>query len=123
MAGSFGAEANPPSFWGPANLPRREPSRSAWLVGSGWKPPLSRLRLPLGSAHRHIEVGYQTIRKRIDPTMHREPLAARPGLPHEYIGGYVPDLSHNIEFAQPIHPRVEVRNLLKHAAIFLVDLA
>src|SRR5271166_497552 len=77
----------------------------------------------LRAADRHVEVGYQSIGQRIDPSVDAQFLTTRPCLLHDDIGRDVPHLSNDIELAQTVKASPPVRDSIKLMAMLIEDLA
>src|SRR5262249_16929731 len=62
------------------------------------------------SAHGYLEVPKEAVSNRVDPAVHGEPLTTCPSVENEDIRRDVPNLSANVEFAQPIQSGAGFRN-------------
>src|SRR5271154_5706264 len=77
----------------------------------------------VGAADGDVQVVHQAGAQRIDPAVHREFLAAGPGILHEDVGGDVPDLALDVELAQAVEPRGAGLAGVELGAVVVGDLA
>src|SRR5271157_3874273 len=87
----------------------------------GWP----RLAQPLNlcwPSDRHVQVHHQAVGQGIDPAVDAEVLTTRPGLVHQDVGCYIPHLSDDVEFTQPVEASAPVRDRVKRVAMLAVNL-
>src|SRR5262249_33428801 len=75
----------------------------------------------LRPVHAHLEVPHQTVRERIDPAVHGEALAARPGVLHKHVRADIPHLPDDVELAQAVEAGLWARDLLERCAVLAIE--
>src|SRR5690242_14880750 len=104
---------------------RRRPSAAEdRRKGTAARRRLARVQARLiRPAYRHVEVVHQTIGERINPAVHRERLAARPGSLDRDDGRVVIVLPDDVELAQALEPGGFLLDRLELGTVIVKDLA
>ena len=76
-----------------------------------------------GRPYGDAEVGHQPVLDRIDPAVDVQRLAARPGVLHEDVGGYVLHLPHDVQLHQAVPAGALVGQGVQLADMLLVHFA